>query len=451
MSFRTRLNVLIAVLVLLVLISDIVLLLVQAAPRARAENDRMMRFAANVVTSSIATIKEASDPAEQLAKLVEEFREIDHVQIHLEDREGAAPPVLAGKTSPGWLSSRLAGILDPDRPPLRLPVDIDGRSLGTVVITALSEDEVGNVWAAISGFAITSAVLAALTFVAMSLIVDHAFRPVRALEGAMRTMEAGNYQVSVPQEGPREVADACRRLNALAVALQETTAENRALSIKLVRIQDDERRQIARELHDELGPYLFAVRADATALKRKFAKPAPDLARAANLVERILERFDAIQRTNRHVLQRLNPVELVEFGLERALEGLIQNWNTEQPDVLLSLDVAPGLPELDDTVSLTIYRMVQEGLTNSFRHANASRIDVFVGPAPANLARGATWGPAVWVRVRDNGSGMAVGAKPGFGLTSMQQRVTALGGTMSIATPAEGGVLLEAIIPAARV
>ena len=154
----------------------------------------------------------------------------------------------------------------------------------------------------------------------------------------MRTMEAGNYQVSVPQEGPREVADACRRLNALAVALQETTAENRALSIKLVRIQDDERRQIARELHDELGPYLFAVRADATALKRKFAKPAPDLARAANLVERILERFDAIQAIN----AKGTTVMLVEQNATMALQIAHRGYVLQTGQIVLA-DTAENL------------------------------------------------------------------------------------------------------------
>jgi two-component system sensor histidine kinase UhpB len=95
---------------------------------------------------------------------------------------------------------------------------------------------------------------------------------------------------------------------------------------------------------------------------------------------------------------------------------------------------------------LTIYRTIQEALTNAFRHAGATCINVSVEPTelPSGSARAARGGALV--RVRDNGSGLGPDHKLGFGLTGMRERILALGGSLTIAS-GEGGVMVEAVVP----
>ena len=107
--------------------------------------------------------------------------------------------------------------------------------------------------------------------------------------------------------------------------------------------------------------------------------------------------------------------------------------------------ISPSLGETGETAELTIYRVIQEALTNVFRHAGATSVNVSVEPADQPTGLRAERGFAR-VRVRDNGSGMKPDHKLGFGLTGMRERILALGGTLTIASD-EGGVTVEALVP----
>jgi two-component system sensor histidine kinase UhpB len=153
-----------------------------------------------------------------------------------------------------------------------------------------------------------------------------------------------------------------------------------------------------------------------------------------------------LQQFNRRILEKLRPVGLMELGLRAALGALLRLWREAHPDVVIETSISPSLDETGDTSDLTIYRVVQEALTNVFRHAGATRIDVTIEPMqpPPALKRGAA-GSAL-VRVRDNGSGFASVSGLGFGLIGMRERVMALGGSVTVAST-DSGVTVEAIIP----
>jgi two-component system, NarL family, sensor histidine kinase UhpB len=143
------------------------------------------------------------------------------------------------------------------------------------------------------------------------------------------------------------------------------------------------------------------------------------------------------------VLERLRPVGLAEFGLREAIGALRRLWREAHPEITIETAISPSLGKTGETADLTIYRIVQEALTNVFRHADATRIDVTVEPldVPAPGRRG-----SVLVRVRDNGSGLLRDHKLGHGLVGMRERAMALGGTVTV-TSADGGVTVEAVVP----
>ena len=124
---------------------------------------------------------------------------------------------------------------------------------------------------------------------------------------------------------------------------------------------------------------------------------------------------------------------------------MLRLWGESHPDMAIETTISPALGETGETADLTIYRVVQEALTNVFRHAGATSVNVSVEPAEPPSGIAADRGFAR-VRVRDNGRGMKPDHKLGFGLTGMRERILALGGTLTIASDA-GGVTVEAVVP----
>jgi two-component system sensor histidine kinase UhpB len=130
--------------------------------------------------------------------------------------------------------------------------------------------------------------------------------------------------------------------------------------------------------------------------------------------------------------------------LREALSALLRLWREAHPEVLIETVISPSLGEAGETADLTIYRIIQEALTNVFRHADATRIELTVEPAEQPLPRSAR--QSVLVRVRDNGGGLLRDHKLGHGLVGMRERVMALGGTVTVESGG-GGVTVEAIVP----
>ncbi len=244
-------------------------------------------------------------------------------------------------------------------------------------------------------------------------------------------MPAG-YDVVVPEKGPPEISDICRKLNRLAATLEHTIAENRRLAQRIICVQDEERKDLARELHDELGPYLFAIRAAVSAPQGRASATAPAIGKnVARHCDTLVERMEMIQRMNRGVLQKLRPMGLEQYGLKATLTSLLAILQREpRARWRINLAVDDDLPGRDETSNLTIYRLVQEGLTNAFRHSDATVVDVTIGAALMDEAPPAmkSGGPAViHVIVADNGRGFPDGVKPSYGIAGMSERVWATG------------------------
>src|SRR5262249_835940 len=149
-------------------------------------------------------------------------------------------------------------------------------------------------------------------------------------------------------------------------------------------------------------PYLFSLRAHASALLRlaDTGEPGRDALRRHGGA--VLEQVNALQQFNRRVLEKLRPVGLAELGLREALGAMLRVWRESQPDVNIETRISHSLGETGETADLTIYRVVQEALTNVFRHAGATAVDVTIEPADAPAGAREGRGCAL-VRIRDNG------------------------------------------------
>ncbi len=440
MSIRARLIIGLGLLLLSTIGAMVTAMLIDARTRISSEVASSMRTTETLMRSALEPIQKGESSPAQLPALIAGLQHLRHVQIYLKSGQPAAeePPPMSEREA--W-AEYIAGV---PGSPVNVPVEINGKLVDTVVIVPQSADEMEEVLETIGRLSVYALIFAAAAFALTSLLINRALEPVHALSTAMQAMESGNYDIGLPQQGPPEIARICSRLNALAAALKKARAENQQLSSAMVRIQDEERRDIARDLHDELGPFLFSIRATGAALIRKFQKPSFDTSKAVELTEKILEHVDSLQTTNRRVLHQLSPVGLSELGLSGVLRANIEMWQRQPHECEVELTLDGDLDSLDETISTTVYRIVQEGVTNAFRHAGASKIKVAV-----TTTDGAPTEPGeVHVTIHDNGHGLPQESEPGYGLRGMHERVSALGGSFKIAgEPADGGTLLDARLP----
>src|SRR6185312_1295523 len=164
--------------------------------------------------------------------------------------------------------------------------------------------------------------------------------PIQTLSEAMTKIESGGYDTRVKPDGPPELVAICDKLNHLAATLGNAVDDKRRLAERVVSLQDVERKEIARELHDEFGPYLFALRAHSGALTRIADAGEPDLGALRRHGAAILEQVDTLQQSNRRVLERLRPVGLEELGLRQALAALFRLWGESHPGVVVEAAIS---------------------------------------------------------------------------------------------------------------
>jgi two-component system sensor histidine kinase UhpB len=343
------------------------------------------------------------------------------------------------RSPPAWFVT----LVHPEKTTVNVPISIKGKP-GALLITSHPNDEMAEIWDGIITQLQIGTVIAIVLFLITIRVVSRALAPIQTLSEAMTKIESGGYDTRVKPDGPPELVAICDKLNHLAATLGNAVDDKRRLAERVVSLQDVERKEIARELHDEFGPYLFALRAHASALTRIADAGGPNVEATRKHGSAILEQVNALQQSNRRVLEKLRPVGLMELGLREALGALLRLWGESHPDVAVETAISPSLGDTGETADLTIYRTIQEALTNVFRHAGATCVNVTV--EPVELPSGLTGRGGALVRVRDNGGGLRPDHKLGLGLTGMRERILALGGSLTIAS-ADNGVTVEAVIP----
>jgi glucose-6-phosphate-specific signal transduction histidine kinase len=228
------------------------------------------------------------------------------------------------------------------------------------------------------------------------------------------------------------------RTRELGQQLEGALRENRRLAQQYLQVQESERRALARDLHDELGQYLNAIKIDAVALRAHVQADGS----AAQALRGMIANIDQVQAAVLGLVRQLRPVGIDEFGLAGALEHCVADWRSRLPQTSLHLAIDQRLGDLDEAHRLTLYRLVQEALTNVARHAQASRVDIDIA-----LQATAT-GRSLRARIADDGHAAAPPRNsPGLGLLGMRERVEALGGMLEVSGPSPTGFVVQAIIP----
>ena len=446
LSLRARLNTLLALVLMLGLAINITRLVLEAGPRVQAEDQSVIRLAQEFVETLVVSLNETADPDARLNGIIQDLNRLRHISITRQEDTSEVKPAAADDSEASSVPAWFVALIHPETTAVNVPISIHGRP-GSLVITSHPDDEMNEIWDGIvTQLAVGSAIAVALFLLTM-VVVGRALAPLQSLSEAMVNIEAGFYDTRVAPAGSPELAAICSKLNHLAATLGDAVEEKRRLAETAVSLQDAERKEIARELHDEFGPYLFALRAHASSLNRIADTREPKADALRKHGNAILEQINALQQFNRRVLEKLRPVGLAELGLSEAIGALLRLWSESHPEVVIETAISQSLGEISETAQLTIYRIVQEALTNVFRHARATHVEITVTPVSSRQTGTRTVETeAVTVSVRDNGAGLPTDHKQGLGMIGMRERVLALGGTMTVVSTSQG-VTVEALVP----
>ncbi len=303
---------------------------------------------------------------------------------------------------------------------------LNGRFVGTLVITPDSSYEIAEVWK--DTVSILS--LVAIFFVIINILVywavQYTFKPVDRIIDALTKMQQGNFNSRLPNFSQTELHEMGQKFNAMADTLQESTQNNRRLTQQIIRLQEDERQSLARDIHDEIGQYLTAIHVDASAiLNGRKLSSAKESALAISEVTR--QMMDVVHQ----IIQRLRPRVLDELGLGLALIELVHHWRQRCKNIKIVVHIDKNLGSLDELVSITAYRVIQECLTNIAKHANAGYVSVKVMQDEQ----------FIHLYIEDDGVGFSQAVSTqGFGLAGMIERVQGLLGEINIQSSINQGV-----------
>jgi two-component system sensor histidine kinase UhpB len=409
-----------------------------AARQVQTEMRSAIAVAEQIGQAAVGNLSHGVNGHQVLERLIREFDGNRHLQASLMDRNHQI--VLASKLEPPntHIPEWFRRLLDrgPEIARIDLPAEFD--EYEAVVLTTDAANELAEKWGDI-GLALAMLVIFC-TFVLglVYWILARELRPLQALNVAFVRVGRGDYSPRVAECGATELAHLAHEFNQMVARLSTMKSQNARLNEQLANVQEEERAELARELHDEIGPFLFAVSLDISAMHQITSKNADISSQLAPRVEAIRTAIAHMQKHLKIILGRLRPAVLFDLGLAQAIDNLIDFWRERHPDVVFDLKVFPE--SFGERLDQGIYRIVRESLSNALRHGHPGEIDISVRLADSRT---------IAIEVVDDGGGMKPSnAAVGFGITGMQERAAMLGGTISLQNRDDGkGVVVSVRLP----
>ena len=356
------------------------------------------------------------------------------------------PSYKFGRFAPDWYAS----LVSPESIPQTIPL-----SDGQLTVTPNPSRSVLDAWDDLKLIFLIEAAVLLFANGLMMVIVGRWLAPLDQIHTALRDIETGHHAVRLPALPGKEAGEMGRAFNRMAQAVEDNIevrqisaevatrlATHREFTALLQQRIEEERAALARELHDELGQSLTAIRSIAKSMMHYFSGQNHPLERSAQMLfETAGLTADAMQR----MIPRLRPIQLDGMGLTDALRDLIAEWQITHPQLTIEHHLDTGLVDLPELCEISIYRIVQEALTNVVRHAAATRVVVHLRRQPSPVEN------CLRLTVSDNGTGStATLIRAGhYGVRGMQERAESLGGNIEFHASAEGGLEVDVTIPLA--
>jgi two-component system, NarL family, sensor histidine kinase UhpB len=439
-SLRTRLILIPPIFLVAGIIVAVSTTLVEAPDRIAVETTSGLTIAGHLVQHTLDNIKSADDLDSNLDRLAKELSHVRHVRVEYRLAPGLPVSKLITPVSdweaPSWFLNWLA----PAPISQIFPIVNTGQRSGELAMSAQPADEIDEIW---HELVFLIGLLSAISVGIVSLIwlsTNVTLKPLRDLVEGLNRLEKGQFD-GLMETSVAELQRVAQQFNRLAKSLARAEADNRLLIDRLMSIQESERKTIARELHDEFGASLFGIRAAASCIVESATANRPQRDRLAEIAERagaISTLADTIQKHNYRILERIRPVVLDQMGLYNALRHLVDAWSVDHRGFSCELEMPPRRPVLGEEISLTIYRIVQECLTNVARHSQATHVYISMKIAADH---------SMSIHIADDGIGLSQNFRFGFGFLGMSERVRRIGGRLKVSNGPKKGTLIEVLIP----
>ena len=444
MSLRLQINLIIGV--LLAAFASL-LIAFQLQDTRRSVDDEME--GANMVATQLLSRLQATNGQTNLLDMKDFLNKVGRIranEIELLDAHGdmiyhSPPPMYkAGRDAPDWYSH----IVSPSVKTREIALD-----KGRLLVRADPSRAVLDGWDDFVPLLVTILIGMVIGMLLVSWLVGRALHPIQQVVQGLHEIGKGDYDTRLPGMRGQEAQLMGAAFNAMAQSLQDgmtarenareatrALAQNRELTQEIQARIEEVRGQIARELHDELGQQVTAIKSVGMAIAHRAKGVDAQIESSARMV---MECADAIYEEVHQLVTKLRPLALDRFGLQDALQDLLEEARSRHPQMQLSLFIDAPLDRLEDNLATATYRIMQESLTNALRHAQANHIEMKVVVVNDELH----------LEIRDNGQGPAAEWQQSghFGVIGMSERAQGLGGHLLFEALQPQGARILAVLP----
>jgi two-component system sensor histidine kinase UhpB len=441
MSLRVRLYLMISTTFAVTLLIGVVLIIHNARQAVLDE----IRSTGNLTLQLLALALVRAPPGDagielsDLQKSLAAIEQTRHLSVTLV-QAGTEPAVIqpadhprSTQSAPTWF----VRLVEPGAVEMRRTIALPGLPARELVIAADPADEIAEAWYDARALLL---LLSAFFLIANGLVfmtLRHSLRPIENILRGLSDIQQGDYAARLPRMTLHELDAIAMKFNHMAAVLQHSQDENRRLAQQSLTIQEQERRYLAHELHDEMGQSISAIKALAVTISQRSADRDATVRDSAQTIAAVSTH---IYEVVRGMMRRLRPVVLDELGLVPALQDVIDDWNGRHADTFCQFSADGDFAPLPDELEIGIYRIVQEALTNVAKHARATAVTVALQrrQAPPDI---------VALTITDDGIGFERVATDGLGLRGMRDRVEALRGEFRLDTARGRGVTIRISFP----
>lgn len=316
---------------------------------------------------------------------------------------------------------------------------------GMLVVTSSAAGTIREAWSGVSQLIWIALGFFLLVNGAVYWMLGRWLRPVSNILGAINRMEQGDLTARLPEFKQPEFDRIAHSLNRMAesLAAERELEENRQLTHLIQRHIEEERQSLARELHDELGQYVMAIKTFAVGIANKTRTKMPGVeANAQTIVAAANHIYDGMH----NIIRQLRPGSLDNLGLTETLRDAVSTWQTQNPDIRFSLNLSANFDDqhpdnFGETLNINMYRIVQESVTNVLRHAQATEVDITLIQSDNGTLQ---------LTIKDNGIGMnidSVDQTQHFGLLGIRERAQALQGNFNLDSTPKHGTTIFVTVP----
>jgi len=425
MTLATRLLLLVAGALLISLLAGGLLIVGAASHWVQTEIDTASHVARELVDQRLAEAAEEDESPERLTELLRSLETGYHIQaVYYADNAALSTP------RPTLEPTRLSRLLGVHPIVEEIPVSLPERPAGRVVLTIDPQPEVAQVERAIELNLLAVIVIVTITLGLVAIGLKSSLRPLSQLASALSRVGVGDFSLRIAPYGPRDVALLGLQFNRMADQLQKAQARARTLDAQMLAVQERERRDIARDLHDELGPCLLAANLDVSALVR--FNRTDNRQAIADCAGGLATLLAHMQELVGRMIGRLHLMPADHIDFPAALQDLVSFWRDRCPEIDWVVSCEPWAVTRSAATVTSLLRVLQEALANAVRHSGAEQIAISC----------IEQGPDLLLTIQDNGTGIPQNGRQGLGLAGMRARVEALGGTIEIESKAGIGTTI---------